>query len=146
MSRTFFQSHRSPNEFEFTSPGTYTFEYSDDTRKEIRVTDQSSEFLVEGPWEIYFPEENHGAGKVMWNKLISWTSAEDNRIQFFSGIAEYSNKFILEKEVLNSKGRIYLEMEDIKEVATVFVNEQKVGVCWVKPFVLDIFLKCRFIS
>lgn len=93
--------------------------------------------LIEGPWQVNFPEESAGAGQVVFDSLISWNKRSEDGIRFFSGIASYENEF--EWDVTEEADElIFLELSDVVEVAKVFLNGEELGILWKKPFRLDI--------
>jgi hypothetical protein len=90
---------------------------------------------LSGPWEVSFPEESAGIGRVVFDSLVSWNRRPENGIRFFSGIATYEKVFDWDK---GGEGSVYLEFENIIEVARVTLNGADLGILWTKPFRAEI--------
>ena len=69
------------------------------------------------------------------DSLFDWSQSSNEKIQFYSGTAEYKTSFNL-KTI--PQGRVYLQLGDIANVATVFVNGKECGVAWSSPYEVDI--------
>lgn len=93
---------------------------------------------IAGPWKLSFPEDWGAPPSVEFDKLISWIDHEDEGIKYFSGTASYTNQFDISKEAIENKNTLLLDLGEVLDVAEVFVNDEKVGILWTKPFRLDI--------
>ncbi|MFP4505387.1 MAG: glycosyl hydrolase [Cyclobacteriaceae bacterium] len=89
-------------------------------------------------WSVDFDPEWGGPGKVAWADLASWTENENNGVKYFSGIANYTKEFDFNTANLANDNRLYLELEQIEEVAKVWLNGRDVGILWSKPYQLDL--------
>jgi hypothetical protein len=74
---------------------------------------------------------------MILESLISWSGFSEDKVKYYSGSATYSNFFNLEADKLKS-GRIYLDLGNVQEIASVTINGQNAGVSWIAPFVHDI--------
>ncbi len=83
-------------------------------------------------WDILFKENGE---RVKRDTLFDWSKEENEKIKFYSGTAEYKTTFKL-KSV--PQGKVYLQLGDIANVATVFVNGKECGVAWTSPYEVDI--------
>ena len=90
---------------------------------------------IDGPWQLNFQEDRGAPAKVTLPELQSWSTHEDQGIQYFSGTATYQNTFVLEN---NPAGRLLLDLGEVKDLAEVTVNGKQVGTLWKTPFVIDI--------
>ena len=63
-----------------------------------------------------------------------WTELGDEKMLYFSGEASYSTEF----ECPDSLKDIEIDLGDLREMATVFVNGKKAGSSWCVPYVLRV--------
>ena len=93
---------------------------------------------IKGPWTLNFPEKWGAPEQAQLSELISWTDNSDPGIKYFSGTASYHNKIHISKKGYNTKFPIYLDLNEVFDVAEVFINGTSAGILWTKPFILDI--------
>jgi hypothetical protein len=93
---------------------------------------------LSGPWAVSFNPKFGGPKKTTFDKLLDWTQSADDGIKYYSGIAVYKKDFSLPKNTSSSKGRIYLDLGDIKDLARVKLNDKDLGVIWTAPWRVDI--------
>ncbi|MDN5202447.1 glycosyl hydrolase [Fulvivirgaceae bacterium BMA10] len=93
---------------------------------------------VKGPWTLSFPKGWGAPSSIQLDKLISWTDHDNQGVKYFSGTASYKNSFNISRETLDSGDHFILNLEEVLDVAEVFVNEKSVGILWTKPFKIDI--------
>ena len=91
---------------------------------------------ITGPWEVSFQAERGAPDESTFDSLISWTENENEGIKYFSGTASYKNNFNLESK--QEKGRIILDLGEVKNLAEVIVNDKNCGIVWKTPFKVDI--------
>ncbi|MBE9599752.1 glycoside hydrolase [Pedobacter sp. MC2016-24] len=65
------------------------------------------------------------------NKLVSWTSLADPRLQDFSGTGVYTSNFTLNAKTAKE---YVLNLNQVDESARVWINGQEVGILWSIPF------------
>ena len=95
----------------------------------------SQTVLITAPWKVTF--EKTGKSVVM-DSLKSWTAyTDDNAIRYYSGHATYETTFKMKKAA--GKGeRITLQLGDVENIATVYVNGKECGTAWRPPYGVDI--------
>ncbi len=81
--------------------------------------------------ERWAPKQN----EVEMTKLKSWTELEDYDLKHYSGTVKYFNSF---KWSSDSSNQTYIQFEEINNLATVYLNNQEVGVLWTKPYNIEI--------
>lgn len=96
----------------------------------VAVPVKKSEQLVSGTWKVSFGKDT----KTMTD-LVSWTEAEDTKN--FSGTANYAIEF-KKKGKIQLGEQYVLELSDLKNIAEVTLNGQKIGVIWKKPYQIDV--------
>ncbi len=91
-----------------------------------------------GPWTVAFDAKWEGpAGPVTFDHLVDWTTRPETGIKYFSGTAVYTKKFDLPAAVPAGQ-RLFLDLGEVHEVATVRLNGQDLGVIWNHPARVDI--------
>lgn len=127
----------------FTKQGHYKLKLNDGSIKEIEIEKNADTILVNNNWHIKFPKNLGAPESANFEKLISWTEHDNPGIKYFSGTAHYSNQFSLNKEQLNVNKQIVLNLGEVKNIASVTINNKKVRVLWNPPFTLDITKYCK---
>ncbi len=83
-------------------------------------------------WTVHFPLINE---TIKTDTLFDWSKSDNEKIKFYSGAVEYESTFDM-KAIPD--GRVYLQLGDIANVATVFVNGKECGVAWTSPYEVDV--------
>jgi len=84
------------------------------------------------PWEITFRESGL---KLKDQQLFDWSQHSDDRIRYFSGHARYTSILRQDKKV---KGRVWLSLPHVRDIAHVWVNGQDCGIAWTAPYEVEI--------
>jgi hypothetical protein len=90
---------------------------------------------LRGLWSVAFDTAWGGPGRVVFNSLYDWTSSKVDGIRYYSGEAHYRKSFDLVK---HEKGRLYLDLGKVKDMARVRLNGKDLGVVWTAPWRVDI--------
>ncbi|MGZ3871795.1 MAG: glycosyl hydrolase [Mucilaginibacter sp.] len=93
---------------------------------------------LDGPWQVSFDPKRGGPQQATFAKLTDWTQSEAEGIKYYSGIAVYKKHFSLPANVSLAHGRIYLDLGDIKNLASIKLNGRDLGVIWTAPWRVDI--------
>ena len=72
---------------------------------------------------------------MILEKLISWTTLDDGKAEYFSGTGVYEHSFTLDGELADE---YILSLGEVAESARVWVNDQEVDVLWGIPFKIRI--------
>jgi len=92
---------------------------------------------LKGPWTVAFNAAQRGSEQpVVFETLQDWTTSSDDRIKYYSGTANYTNKFKLDK--LPEGKKVVINLGSFTAMAKVTVNGTYVGGLWTAPYVLDI--------
>ena len=90
-----------------------------------------------GTWDVTFLKGKPSLPKpAKVPALTSWTTFSDSS-DYFSGTARYSLSFEVPNELVSRK-ELVLDLGDVREVASVTINGQPIGVAWSLPFQLKI--------
>lgn len=92
-----------------------------------------------GAWEVFFPAGWGAPERVVFNELESWTNSREEGVKYFSGTATYKKTFQypVNADALRKK-RVYLDLGDLSHVGEVWLNDQRLGIAWAKPYRFDV--------
>ena len=88
-------------------------------------------------WTVSFDPLWGGPQNVIFDTLTDWTTRPETGIKYYSGIAIYKQTFNLE-EIITNKGRFYLDVGVVKNLARIKLNGKDLGVVWTAPWKVDI--------
>jgi hypothetical protein len=124
-------------ELQAWKPGAFEIETVAGRLLKAEVADVPKPVEIAGPWELAFPPNWGAPATVTLDKLISWTAHADSGVKYFSGTAEYRKTFAWDAKL--QKGERYLlDLGDLKNIAEVELNGDKLGLLWKPPFRLDV--------
>jgi len=92
---------------------------------------------VSGPFALTLPDGT----KTTLAKPVSWTELAD-AFKYFSGTATYEFAVRMPKDRAAGR-RVTLDLGKVKNVASVTVNGQDLGVVWKPPFAVDVTEACK---
>ena len=124
---------------EILDSGNYQFTWSDGERTIINTKKIPEEQIFDGTWKVHFMEKPN-LGKsidIEIDSLKSWTEFSQRSIRYFSGTAIYTKEFNLSGKLLKN-GRVYLDLGNVQELATIRINGKEVTICWIFPYRADI--------
>jgi hypothetical protein len=90
---------------------------------------------LDGPWAVSFDGLGAPAGTQKWDSLRSWTDSSDPSVQYFSGIATYTNTFMLKKK--NIPEVLSIDLGAVGQMADIFINGEHVAFLWKAPYKVD---------
>ena len=90
---------------------------------------------LDGPWTVRFDPKWGGPEKAKFPELVSWTKRKEDAIRFYSGEAVYAREF--EIDTL-PKGRVWLDLGDVADLAEVTLNGKTLGIVWTQPWRIEI--------
>ena len=87
-----------------------------------------------GPeWQIWFKE--NGAMLTQRNDTLqSWTENTDPRLRYYSGHAIYRTSI----ELTDTLSSAWIELPEVRDIATVIINDKVCGTAWTSPYRVDI--------
>ncbi|HOI48183.1 MAG TPA: glycosyl hydrolase [Prolixibacteraceae bacterium] len=118
-------------------PGTYTIVWSDGRREELKTKKSGAKKELGGDWSVQFDPKWKAPGEVVLTQLKSWSEFENEQIKYYSGKATYCKTFELSRRDLNGN-RLLIDLGNVKEMASVKINGQKLQVLWSTPFRFDL--------
>ena len=93
---------------------------------------------VKGPWTVYFDPKWGGPESAEFAELVDWTKRPEEGIKYYSGKATYVTKFDLEALADDPPSGLCLNLGELNNLAQVRLNGRDLGVCWTRPFRMDI--------
>ena len=118
-------------------PGEYDLTWSDGKHELVSVDKPAAEKELSGKWLIYFDPKWGGPAKTETDELRSWTKFSDPGIKYYSGTARYEKAFTLTSTEIKGK-RLFLNLGNVQEMASVKINGHQLQVIWSAPFKFDI--------
>jgi hypothetical protein len=91
------------------------------TVKQVRIT---------SPWEVRFQHNGNTPVLDTMQHLRSWHVSNDSAIKHFSGQAAYYNSFEIAAADLKGAAVLLLALNNVKEIADVYLNGKKLGQHW----------------
>lgn len=104
-------------------PGASSWTYLNKPAKQIELNNAWSLSFTAGGPELPVTQK--------LNKLVSWTSLADPKLQDFSGTGVYTSNFFLDAKTAKE---YVLNLNQVDESARVWINGQEVGILWSIPF------------
>ena len=110
------------------------YELSDNDYSVLTTKDTTpqSTVILDGEWTLTF-EEN--GVSLTTDTLRGWQTYEDPRIRYYSGHVSYETMFSQKRQ---AKGQVWLELVQVHDIATVYVNDICCGTSWMPPHRIDI--------
>jgi len=93
---------------------------------------------LKGPWQVAFDPKWGGPKSVIFDKLTDWSQNSNDGIKYYSGFATYTKDFDAPANISKTKGHIYIDFGDIKDLAKVKLNGKDLGIIWTAPYRVDV--------
>jgi hypothetical protein len=95
---------------------------------------------LEGPWKVAFDPKWGGPEKITFEALDDWSRRPEPSIRYYSGTATYAKSFDLPRAVADAakRGRVWLDLGTVKNIAGVRLNGRDLGVVWCDPWRVEI--------
>lgn len=128
--------YKAGNEITLT-PGASMFYVFTDKEIEAESTPfkaryDNAEELACGEWNVTFDK----TGKTVASKgLFDWSKSDEQEIKFYSGHAIYETTF---KYKGKPQGQVLIDLGQVENIATVYVNGINCGTTWIAPHYVDI--------
>jgi hypothetical protein len=108
-------------------------------KKSIAIKNQLNTQVLDGNWELLFPEGWGAPEKLLVPELASWTNSDIPGVRYFSGTATYKKSFQHTKDQdAVDDHRIYLDLGELSKVGEVWLNDTHLGIAWTKPYKFDV--------
>lgn len=94
-----------------------------------------------GPWSVKFDPRLGGPKEpVLFERLVDWAQCPEEEIKYYSGAAVYRRRFDLptERAKLPPGEQLFLNLGEVRELATVKLNGRELGTLWCPPWLVEI--------
>ena len=110
-----------------------TFDHKVEVEPWVYVNRTGKRMQLDRGWSISFPESTPAiAERFFTDQLMPWTELNDPRAQINRGVGRYEVRFELDDPAKADEW--LLELGDVRESATVWVNGHKAATCTNVPF------------
>ncbi|WP_018627540.1 glycosyl hydrolase [Niabella aurantiaca] len=92
---------------------------------------------LSGSWNVSFDPRWGGPAHTIFSQLSDWKDNPNDGIKYYSGTAAYQKTFDA-PETAGPHTRIYLDLGIVKQLASVTLNGQDLGVLWTAPWRVDV--------
>jgi hypothetical protein len=120
--------------FVATAPGTYNTTDSLGANHTFAVSAAALQAPVQTSWTLSFPAGWGAPASVPIERFESWTQSTDLGIRYFSGTAVYRTTVQIPAGLVTPDRELWLELGQVREIATVVVNGREVDTLWRQPF------------
>jgi len=121
-----------------TEPGTYRMTLSTGENRSFTIPRQETAAPAFAGWMLSFPAGWGTPSSVPVQSFQSWTASQNPGVRYFSGTARYHATLHVPASLITSQHQLWLNLGDVREIATVAVNGVQVQTLWRAPFVARI--------
>jgi hypothetical protein len=121
-----------------SEPGTYVAMDANGRRRTITVQPYDTAAQVFGPWTLSFPAGWGAPSSIPVPQFESWTQSQDTGVKYFSGTGTYRTVLHISGTLLTPQRQLWLNLGQVREIASVAVNGIPVETMWRAPFVARI--------
>jgi hypothetical protein len=75
---------------------------------------------------------------IQFDRLTSWSDNSNAGVKYYSGTATYTKSIEIPADAIGPDARLWLDLGDVKDVASVTVNGRDLGVLWKAPYKVDV--------
>ena len=93
---------------------------------------------LDGPWKVQFQAGRGAPPSATFDKLISWSDSTDSGVKYFSGHGTYTKTVQAPAAWFNKHAQLWMDLGDVKNLASVSVNGKDLGVVWHAPYRVDV--------
>jgi hypothetical protein len=120
--------------FVATVPGTYHTSDSEGTKQTFTVSATELQAPIDTSWTLLFPAGWGAPSSVPVVRFQSWTESTDPGIRYFSGTAVYRTNLQIPASFVTPGRQLWLQLGQVREIATVTVNGRTADTVWRQPF------------
>lgn len=124
--------------FVASDPGSYRTMDSSGHSKTFVISPPRAEEATFGPWTLSFPSGWGAPSSTPVDRFQSWTVSSDPGVRYFSGTAKYQSTLHMPTALQAPQREVWLNLGDVREIASIKVNGIPVQTMWRSPFVARI--------
>jgi hypothetical protein len=117
-----------------TIPGTYRSTDSHGAKQTLTVSATELQAPINTSWTLSFPAGWGAPSSVPVDRFQSWTESTDPGIRYFSGTAVYRTSLQIPAGIVKPGRQLWLQLGQLREIATVTVNGHTAETVWRQPF------------
>jgi hypothetical protein len=117
-----------------TVPGTYRATDSHGAKQTFTVSATELQAPIDTSWTLSFPAGWGAPSSVPVDRFQSWTESTDPGIRYFSGTAVYRTNLQIPAGFVTPGRQLWLQLGQVREIATVTVNGRTAETVWRQPF------------
>lgn len=121
-----------------SDPGTYRTIDSSGHSKTFAISSALPLAPTFGPWTLSFPAGWGAPSSIPVERFQSWTESQNPGVRYFSGTATYRSILHIPSALITSQRQVWLNLGDVREIASIAVNGVPVQTLWRAPFVVRI--------
>ncbi len=106
--------------------------------REQQAVAQQTLAAVHGPWKVSFQPDRGAPPTLTVDALDSWSHSDDAGVRYFSGSARYVSTLKAPRDWFKPGARLWLDLGDVKNLASVRLNGRDLGVLWKPPFKAEV--------
>jgi hypothetical protein len=125
-------------ELDASEEGTYELILASGKKLTMTAPQLPAQLPVEGAWDVTFPPKMGAPARATFDRLICWTDSTDDGIRYFSGTATYEKQVEIPAVYIGKGKKLILDLGAVKNLASVSVNGEPLGILWKEPFRVDI--------
>jgi hypothetical protein len=122
----------------FHANGRFTINFLSGDKKIVEVKDVPRPIKINGPWQVAFSKYYGFDSTLVFDELTDWKDHSLEEIKYYSGTANYTTTFEVEKGTLTEDRVLTLNLGDVSVAARVFLNGKELAVVWKAPFICDV--------
>jgi hypothetical protein len=92
---------------------------------------------LDGPWQVSFQKDRGAPPSITIEKLISWSESTNDGVKYFSGSGTYTKTLNAPADWFKPGAGLWIDLGDVKDLADVTVNGEKLGIVWHAPYRVD---------
>ncbi len=104
----------------------------------VSIIERTTLMDITGSWEVSFQPGRGAPAKAVFETLAAYTANANDGIKYFSGTATYNKIFTLPATTINSNQQLWLDLGEVKNLASIKINGKELGIVWKTPFIIDI--------
>jgi hypothetical protein len=96
-----------------------------------KLQSATTSITINTPWSVAFESADT---TIAMDILRDWSTYDEPKLKYYSGHATYENSFDVESSVSGA----YIRIEELHDIATIYINDKCCGTIWTKPYITDI--------
>jgi hypothetical protein len=99
---------------------------------------ESDKGPIDGSWSVKFEPDLGAPPTVTLEKLASWSDNSDAGVKYYSGTGTYTKTISAPADWFDKGTQLWLDLGDVKNLASVTVNGKDLGIVWHAPYRVDV--------